>query len=131
MTEKYFGSYTFDMGTGYSTFTVWEGPKMFRAVVFNETDAGYQRREIRDRDPQKLFIRMMAIIQGASGTKLVLVEEDGEPFPWRVRTEEDEVREFARDFLRTMHGRELIKNIAFGPEHKLGPEYENGGENGY
>lgn len=127
MTEKFFGDYTFDRGTGFSAFTVWEGPRMFRAVVFSETEGGTQRREIRDRDPQKLYIRAMAIVGQASGTKLVLVESEGEPFPWRVRTEEDEVREFAQDFLRTMHGRELIKNIAFGPEHKLGPGDENGG----
>jgi len=124
--EDFFGSYTFDRGIGYSVIDVWEGPKIFRAVVTNETDEGFLRREIRDRDPQKLFFREMAIIRSVPGTKLVLMVEEGEPFPWRVRTEDDEVHEFVEGFMRTPAGREIRKNILFGLEHQVDTENGNG-----
>ena len=121
MPEELFGSYTFVRGTGYSIIDVWEGPKMFRAVVHNnEADGSYSRQEMRDRDLQRLFLRVMAVVRRAPGTEPVLIESEGEPFPLRVRTEEDEIREFAEEFMRTKHGRDLRMNVLFGPELRYG-----------
>ena len=125
---KFFGSYTFDRGTGYSILDAWEGPKMFSATVTSETGEGFIRREVREKDPQRLFFRAMAIIKNLPGTKLVLVESEGEPFPWRVRTEEDEIRESVEEFKRTPHWAELRKNIAFGPRYQAGIGSTDGGD---
>ena len=121
MPKELFGSYTFDRGTGYSIIDVWVGPKMFRAVVHNnEADGSYLRREIRDRDLQRLLLRAIAIVKGSPGTEPVLVESEGEPFPLRVRTEEDEIKEYAEEFMRTEHGRDLRMRTLFGPELEYG-----------
>lgn len=128
MSEEFFGTYQFDRGVGYSSIDVYEGPKQFRAVIVNEGETPY-RREIRDKDPQKIFFRAMALVEHAKRTKpLTMIIEEGERFPWRTRTEDDEIEEFVEGFMRTPAGQEIRKNVKFGPEHELGAEYTNGGE---
>lgn len=126
MSEEFFGSYQFDRGVGYSSIDIWEGPRQFRAIVINEGETPF-RKEIRDKDPQKIFFRAMALVERAPRTKpLTMIIEEGERFPWGVRTEEDEIKEFVEDFMRTEHWGDLLKNVRFGPEYKPEEFIENG-----
>lgn len=118
--------YTFDRGKGfgYSVLTVWKGPKMYSAVVLSETGKGHQRKEMRGRDWEGLCLRGMAIIERLPRSKLVLIDSWGRPIPFKVRTEDDEIKDIVRESGILV---DIRKNIVFGPEYQIGGPDENGG----
>ena len=132
MTE-YVGSYDFDLRPGWAAFTIWRGPKTYRAILIVDRDKRYYRKEMRGSDLETLYYRAMAIISRYSRNP-ILVESSGRPLPVKVRTEDEEIREWAKAFVRE-HGIGKIFHPSvflakeYGPKHRVDidhPENENG-----
>jgi len=113
---KFVGSYDFEIRPGWAAFTVWQGPRVYTAIVVVDRDKHLTRKEMRDKDFEKLCYKAMAVITKYSRDP-VLVISDGRPLSFKVRTEDEEIKEFAQNFLREHP--EIILAGRFGPELKV------------
>ena len=103
------GSYTFVDGTD---FFVEKGPRIYRGVILLAGGGRDWRKELHDRDLERLFLRGLSIIKKNTEGELLLAEQEGIPLPFDVRTEEDMVKEFARGFWKEHP--QLLKDMRLG-----------------
>lgn len=97
--SEFVGSYTFNNG---DCFTVWKGKKQFKSRIgllcgikkHKGTEEAFK--EIHDTDFGKICLRSMKLIakNQEPGYKLVLREFEGVKIPFKVRDDEDEIREW-------------------------------------
>jgi len=86
------GYYVFNRG---GTISVNKGPKSYEVVVLDGCGKEFVRRFFRGRDKGKLILRAMAVLKkNQFSPTLVLYESEGESFPFKVRTEQDELDDF-------------------------------------
>ena len=93
---EYIGRYIFNRG---QTITVFKGPKSYRVSYQLWNTEGNPFKHIVGKDGSYLTQKAFSAIKedvAKDGQELVLRESDGEPFPFRVKTEDEQLQEFVQ-----------------------------------
>jgi len=113
---EFVAKYDFSLKPGYAAIDIRKGPKQYLSSVIVE---GREWKELRDKDLEKLQFRSMAIVNKYSRNP-ILIETRGPSLPMQVKTEDEDIREFAESFIRSQP--DLYFNIHVGLKHPIGSD---------
>ena len=91
---EFIGSYTFNRG---QTITIWKGPKSSRVSLQLFNTEGNPFKYLAGPNKDTLILKAWNLLKvdiAKDGQEPTLMESDGEPFPFRVKTEDDVIQEF-------------------------------------
>lgn len=116
MSER-ISSYQLDLNPGYAAIEIRKGPRVYSSTIWiDKKESPLSRRELRGRDFERIAYRSMAVVNRYTSNP-VLIESRGKPLPFKLKTEDEEIEEIARGFLREHP--DIYLGAAFGREYEV------------